>query len=406
VGSDGSETPAAASTGSPAPQAPPELLPPELEPEEPLLADPELPPLEDPELLPDPELAPLEAPELPPDVPEEPEDMPLLDPAPDDAPPLLLLEPDDALLLLPEEPPPDDPELLELDDALLLPEELPPEDPELVLVASPTAPLLLPPPTSPESPPPHPAAASQASMTSAGTHSRSGLMAGTCRDDPDRSMRRARRLDGDFCQPAPLGSDRNGFDAHNGSVIRLADVLSIPWVHARSARSTLDRARLRTAFEQNYAGVWRFLRRMGVPTDRADDASQQVFLIALTALDRIVVGCERGFLYGTAARVAAGYRRQAVREVPTTELDVHASPLPAPDDLTDQKRAREVLDAIIDCMELDLRTVFVLAELDGFTAPEIAQALGIPLGTATSRLRRARETFRSLVQKTYGDCNE
>jgi RNA polymerase sigma-70 factor (ECF subfamily) len=183
--------------------------------------------------------------------------------------------------------------------------------------------------------------------------------------------------------------------------MRFADVLSLPFVVDRQA--SVDRTRLRVAFEQNYAGVWRFLRRMGIPADRADDASQQVFLVALTALERIAPGSERAFLYGTAIRVAAGFRRQAAREVPTSELDAGACPLPSADDLTDQKRARETLDAIVEHIEMDMRTVFVLAEFDGFTAPEIAHLLGIPLGTATSRLRRAREKFRLLVRNVYGE---
>jgi len=43
--------------------------------------------------------------------------------------------------------------------------------------------------------------------------------------------------------------------------------------------------------------------------------------------------------------------------------------------------------------------VFVLFELEGMTTPEIAELIGIPLGTAASRLRRARETFREAASK-------
>jgi RNA polymerase sigma-70 factor (ECF subfamily) len=39
------------------------------------------------------------------------------------------------------------------------------------------------------------------------------------------------------------------------------------------------------------------------------------------------------------------------------------------------------------------REVFVLAELEEMTAPEIAEAIGIPLNTAYSRLRVARQEF-------------
>jgi len=48
-------------------------------------------------------------------------------------------------------------------------------------------------------------------------------------------------------------------------------------------------------------------------------------------------------------------------------------------------------------MTLDLRTVFILSELEGMTMPEVAALLEVPVGTAASRLRRAREAFRAAV---------
>jgi RNA polymerase sigma-70 factor (ECF subfamily) len=167
---------------------------------------------------------------------------------------------------------------------------------------------------------------------------------------------------------------------------------------AMGATSARDEARLRKAFVQHYAGVWRFLRRLGVPADRADDAAQHTFLVALEALPRIVPGCERAFLYATAVRVAHGLRRRVDREVTTTDVDAGSSPLPTAEELTDQKRARELLDRLLGQIEIDARTAFVLFEIEGFTLPEIADLLKIPLGTATSRLRRARERFQELVQ--------
>jgi RNA polymerase sigma-70 factor (ECF subfamily) len=166
---------------------------------------------------------------------------------------------------------------------------------------------------------------------------------------------------------------------------------------ARLCASTQDVARIRDAFVQHYAGIWRFLRRLGVPGDRVDDAAQHAFLVALEALPRIVPGCERAFLYATAVRTAHGIRRSGGREVATLDVESGASTLPTPDELTDQKRAREMLDHMLDRMDLGVRTVFVLFEIEGFTLPEIAELLKIPLGTATSRLRRSREQFQALV---------
>ncbi len=161
--------------------------------------------------------------------------------------------------------------------------------------------------------------------------------------------------------------------------------------------SAQDEARLRKAFVQHYAGVWRFLRRLGVASDRVDDAAQHAFLIALEALPRIVPGCERAFLYSTAVRIAHGQRRRVEREIATVDVDLGSSSLPSPEELADQMRAREMLDRLLEHIELDARAVFVLFEIEGFTVPEIADLLRIPLGTAASRLRRSREQFQALV---------
>lgn len=161
--------------------------------------------------------------------------------------------------------------------------------------------------------------------------------------------------------------------------------------------SAQDRTRLRDAFVQHYAGIWRFLRRLGVVPDRVDDAAQQVFVVAIEALPRIVPGCERAFLYGTAVRVAHGVRRRGTREVAGLDVELGCSPIPSPDELADQKRARELLDHLLEHVEADARAVFVLFEIEGFTVPEIAELLEIPLGTAASRLRRSREQFQVLV---------
>jgi RNA polymerase sigma-70 factor (ECF subfamily) len=60
---------------------------------------------------------------------------------------------------------------------------------------------------------------------------------------------------------------------------------------------------------------------------------------------------------------------------------------------------RRVLDSILLSMDVDLRTVLVMHELFGHTAPEIAAALAIPMNTVYSRLRLARGDFDSRVRR-------
>ena len=59
------------------------------------------------------------------------------------------------------------------------------------------------------------------------------------------------------------------------------------------------------------------------------------------------------------------------------------------------KRLRRLLGRL----DAAKREVFVLAELEEMTVPEIAQAIGIPLNTAYSRLRAARHEFSEAVSR-------
>ena len=69
------------------------------------------------------------------------------------------------------------------------------------------------------------------------------------------------------------------------------------------------------------------------------------------------------------------------------------------EEMVDRKRAREMLDQVLDDMPSDLREVIVLFELEGLSVTETAELLQLPRGTVSSRLTRARKAFRSSVRK-------
>jgi RNA polymerase sigma-70 factor (ECF subfamily) len=160
-----------------------------------------------------------------------------------------------------------------------------------------------------------------------------------------------------------------------------------------------DSIRFRNALVQHYCGLWRFLRSKGLPLDRADDVTQNAFLVALERLPRIIAGSERAFLYATAVRVVHGIRRRAEREVLSADFELDSSPDPSPEEFTHQKRARELFDALLQGIEWQSRPVFVDFEVNGLTIPEIAESLAISPHVATCRLRRARRQFRALLRE-------
>jgi RNA polymerase sigma-70 factor (ECF subfamily) len=147
--------------------------------------------------------------------------------------------------------------------------------------------------------------------------------------------------------------------------------------------------------------VWRSLRRIGLDAGRADDAAQEVFLVAARKIDQIEPGRERSFLFGTALRIAADARRaQAARRESAFEPSAEiVDPAPSPEALVDQLRARRILDDLLDELADDARVVFVLYEFEELEMSEIAELMSIPQGTVASKLRRARETFSEALKR-------
>jgi RNA polymerase sigma-70 factor, ECF subfamily len=147
--------------------------------------------------------------------------------------------------------------------------------------------------------------------------------------------------------------------------------------------------------------VWRLLRRIGLSPVDADDAAQQVFVVAAQKLDQLQPGKARSFLYGTALRVAANARR-AIKRRRELHDEATLAGLPHPmsqDELLERQRARALVDELLARLSDDLRRVLVLAEIEQLTAPQIAELEGIPLGTVASRLRRARSRFYALLEE-------
>jgi RNA polymerase sigma-70 factor, ECF subfamily len=164
------------------------------------------------------------------------------------------------------------------------------------------------------------------------------------------------------------------------------------------------KARLARAFEQNAVFIWRSLRRLGVPREAADDATQQVFLVAARRMHEITEGKERAFLFQSAMRVAMGVRREILTARGRAEPDEgalfeRADPALRPDDALDQARTLRLLGHVLEAMPIERRAVFVLYEIEGVTMAEIASLLQIPMGTVASRLRCARDDFRSAAAR-------
>jgi RNA polymerase sigma-70 factor, ECF subfamily len=162
--------------------------------------------------------------------------------------------------------------------------------------------------------------------------------------------------------------------------------------------------RLRGMVDRYIDFVARVLRNAGTPEAEIDDDVQRTFIAIARRLDDVRPGSEKSFLLQIALRVAAHARRTLARrrEVPEDQAPESIDSRATPEQLTDQKRARQMLDLVLGQMEPELRTVFILYEFEEMNMHEIAGVLGIPRGTVASRLRRARVEFRGRVSALEG----
>jgi len=151
---------------------------------------------------------------------------------------------------------------------------------------------------------------------------------------------------------------------------------------------------------QHYGFIWRVLRGLGLSSADAEDATQQVFMIAARKLDAIAPDRARSFVYGAALRVANNARRglRRRREVPDDEtVDEPEPEARGPEKMAELDQARRLLAQVLDRLDEKHRRMIVLAEIEQLEVPEIAALEEVPVGTAASRLRVAREKFRAAL---------
>jgi RNA polymerase sigma-70 factor (ECF subfamily) len=153
---------------------------------------------------------------------------------------------------------------------------------------------------------------------------------------------------------------------------------------------------LREVFDAHAPYVWRTLRRLGVDAGDVNDCCQEVFIVVHRRLkDFDGTSSMRTWLYGIAIRVASQYRRRAQRryeELPEVLPDVSDPPLQESELWRNELLGR--LDAVLERLDENKRTVFVLYELEELTMNEVAQVLDCPLQTAYARLHAARDIVR------------
>jgi RNA polymerase sigma-70 factor (ECF subfamily) len=145
------------------------------------------------------------------------------------------------------------------------------------------------------------------------------------------------------------------------------------------------------AFAAEFAALHRYLARR-VGTAAADELASETFAVAFRNWDRLDPDRPvRPWLYGIAANLMRHHwrkERRMLRAYARTGVDpVFVEDEPAAD-------ARQLAAALAE-LRRDEREILLLTAWAELTDVEIADALGLPVGTVKSRLSRAREKLRN-----------
>jgi RNA polymerase sigma-70 factor (ECF subfamily) len=129
---------------------------------------------------------------------------------------------------------------------------------------------------------------------------------------------------------------------------------------------------------------------------RAEDATQE----ALVAAWRDLAGLRDpdrfdAWLHRVLVRECYREARKQRRRI---EVEGQVRPITETADLSKQSAMRDELERGFARLPIDQRTVLVLHHYAGYSFPEIAHALGIPVGTAKSRVHRATNAMRAALR--------
>ena len=141
--------------------------------------------------------------------------------------------------------------------------------------------------------------------------------------------------------------------------------------------------------------VRRFLRKLcGTDWQRADDLAQETFWKAYRHISGYRgQGRFLGWLFGIAWQLHVGQqRRSSARRFEPLDEEVGELPDQIPDPVD-----RYALEQLLEQLRPEEQAAMILHAMHGMSHPEIAAALGLPLGTVKSLIARGRAKLRRLA---------
>lgn len=155
-----------------------------------------------------------------------------------------------------------------------------------------------------------------------------------------------------------------------------------------------------TAVQPLIPALRRYARALLRDRDDADDLVQDVLERAMAGWHRRrQTGSVRAWLFAILHNLAMDrLRRRARRGVPAPIEDVPEARLATPPQQESALNQRDIM-AFVARLPEEQRSVLLLVAVEDLTYAEVAAVLDVPQGTVMSRLSRARERLRQMMEE-------
>lgn len=159
-----------------------------------------------------------------------------------------------------------------------------------------------------------------------------------------------------------------------------------------------------TLFRRYYPAIERFFRNK-VPASVQSDLIQATFLACVDGRERLrATPSLRSYLFSVAYKQLCSYYRQCHRQPEAFDTSENSATqlAPGPSSVIAERQEHFLLINALRSIPIEHQIILELCYWEGHTAAQVSEFLGVPLGTAKTRIRRARQLLTARMKLLMG----
>jgi RNA polymerase sigma-70 factor (ECF subfamily) len=163
-----------------------------------------------------------------------------------------------------------------------------------------------------------------------------------------------------------------------------------------------DQLALGALYDRHHEPLLRFLTRLTGTSSDLEDLVQATFLEVHRSSKRFRgAAAVRTWIFAIAVNLYRRARKREYSDAAKVELGRNAAPLaivPGPDEAMERRQLVRQVERAMQALPLDLRTAFLMCDVEEMRGVDAARALGIREGTLWRRLHDARKRLRAELE--------